>query len=80
MRTSKAINLIAWQDEVGNELKDIIHTAIGKHVKRSRAALFGRSKKFLIKRGWDANTASRLVKDAFDMAELEMLSENNEAI
>ena len=65
-----------FQDELGQQLKDITYGAVGHHVKRSRGAAMRKGIIQLEKRGYSHREAVRIVSDAFDMAKLEMAADD----
>ena len=62
-----------FQDALGEELKQITYSATGNHVKRSRGAAMRKAIIKLEKKGYTSHDAHKIVRDAYDMAILEML-------
>jgi hypothetical protein len=75
MRTS-FFTICDFQDELGQQLKEITYRAVGNHVKRSRGAAMRKGIVQLEKRGYSHREAVRIVSDALDMAKLEMAAED----
>ncbi len=73
-----SFSLIAFQEEVINQLNDVEANGVGLHKKRSRAAVLAKSRASLRKVGYSEKAANNLVNDAYEMWRLESICQEAE--